>query len=40
MAIDVIAPMPGTIKEIIVKAGDPVKEGDKVNTSQVLVVLG
>ena len=73
MAIDVIAPMPGTIKEIIVKgrAGDAVKEdeelvileamkmenpivapsngtvkeikvkeGDKVNTSQVLVVLG
>jgi biotin carboxyl carrier protein len=30
MAIDVIAPMPGTIKEIIVKAGDAVKEDEEL----------
>ena len=30
MAIDVVAPMPGTIKEIIVKAGDAVKEDEEL----------
>ena len=30
MAIDVVAPMPGTIKEIIVKVGDAVKEDEEL----------
>jgi biotin carboxyl carrier protein len=30
MAVDVVAPMPGTIKEIIVKAGDAVKEDEEL----------
>jgi biotin carboxyl carrier protein len=30
MAIDVVAPMPGTIKEIIVKTGDAVKEDEEL----------
>lgn len=28
MAIDVVAPMPGTVVEIVVKVGDVVKEDD------------
>ena len=28
MAIDVVAPMPGTVTEIVVKVGDVVKEDD------------
>ncbi len=30
MAIEVVAPMPGTITEIIVKVGDVVKEDDEL----------
>lgn len=30
MAIDVVAPMPGTVSKILVKAGDVVKEDDEL----------
>ncbi|MEN6376312.1 MAG: biotin/lipoyl-containing protein [Smithella sp.] len=30
MAIDVVAPMPGTVTQIIVKVGDVVKEDDEL----------
>jgi biotin carboxyl carrier protein len=30
MATNIIAPMPGTIKEVIVKVGDAVKEDDEL----------
>lgn len=30
MAIEVIAPMPGTVTEIVVKVGDVVKEDDEL----------
>ncbi len=30
MSVDVVAPMPGTIMEVLVKVGDAVKEDDEV----------
>ena len=30
MSVDVVAPMPGTIMEVLVKVGDAVKEDDDV----------
>ena len=30
MSVDIVAPMPGTIMEVLVKVGDAVKEDDEV----------